>query len=974
MIRRFICVALGLMSALAARAATETIHLNNSPVNGPAPQIDATAFVNQSIFNITTSSGLPYSTLNTLFFTNRPGGLMNCATGFRFDFFTNNFRYSMNTWANQGSGSITGASIVLISATNIINSGSIYAGADGLIRLTGRNLNLAGGKIRTGAPDNVIYSGGSTFGTNYSSAPGIVDLYWGAGTNNHLDANGVAMNLNGTAFTDLIYQGQPFPIVQSPQHQVVDSTFIFGGGTFLFTNLVTVGGFGYGAFAHRSQLGPTNFLIQIVFAPTNNFDTNLTTQVRFYTNFGNVGAVPVVLLGTVDLDIVTRRQNTNALYLVDTAGQETNFFLAVPTLGGTPRRPNNYELFRNEPFFFPAYILNGNTPFTPNLIYNPNYLFTVVTNGYAGYAASVNSSFTGTGTGTTDPSNLVGRIEIVGDTVSLDQARIRAESTLTVRTSNLTSNRLAQVDAPFLNYDLRSIQPQMVISNLAPSLVRRLSGQIAAWTGKWKNYEATPTATNEIDFHVLIVDNFLQSASPVVVNEFAARAPHLDISDNLSIRKSFLLQATRLNISGGLTLPFGSSWAPTNVIGVSYFTNSGTISIFQSGSFGTPPDPPYQEFVNSGTIGAANLDIRAVNFRNAGLLAANGGSISVTAQQLDLHGKPTILFTNIFTNIFFNQIFVVTNITTNSLGPRLAADSEVQLDAQAICFSNAIVSAGAGIYMTASDRIIDSGQQAINEWTTFAGFQIPSLPPTSDLLATHIRSVANPSVETVHVWPGMDEGPVANGYHNNLAVGKLSLDGGEFSLFHFTGAGPQCALYVDYLEFLNAATNYNDQLAIDDNIVIYFGNANISPGKLDGRHNGHLRWVKSFTGPLSGTNIVYPSGRVYTFNAGLARDKDLDSDGDGIVNGEDPTPFFVEESIDLRIAYTNAPTPRALVSWWTLTGANNQVEYRANIASGSWQVLTNFTQTAASGRVTIQAPIAGQTRFYRVRVQPPSLD
>jgi len=352
-------------------------------------------------------------------------------------------------------------------------------------------------------------------------------------------------------------------------------------------------------------------------------------------------------------------------------------------------------------------------------------------------------------------------------------------------------------------------------------------------------------------------------------------------------------------------------------------------------------------------------------------LAANGGSISVTADQLDLHGRPTILFTNTFTN-FFGQ--TVTNIITNSFGPKLTADSEIHLEAQSICLSNAIISAGGGISMSASGKLVDSGQQAINQWITHAGFNLPILPPTSDLLATYITSIADPSTETTHIWPGMDEGPVASGYQNNLAVGKLTLDGGEFSTFRFTGAGPQCALYVDYLELLNTATNYNETLAIDNNIVIYFANANISASKLDGRHNGHLRWVKSFTGPLSSTNIVYPSGRSYTFNAGLARDKDLDSDGDGIVNGEDPTPFYVEESIDLRVAYTNAPTPRAMLSWHTLTGSQNQVEYRTSLNSGPWQVLTNFTHSAASGRVTVTQPVTGSMRFYRVRVQPPSIN
>src|SRR6266850_617597 len=117
MIRRFICTTISLLGAFTASAATQAIYVNSTPVNGTAPQIDATRFVNQSIFNVTTVGGLPYSTLNTLFFTNRPSGNMSCTPGFRFDFFTNNIRHWMDTFVNQGS--ITGTAVILISATNI---------------------------------------------------------------------------------------------------------------------------------------------------------------------------------------------------------------------------------------------------------------------------------------------------------------------------------------------------------------------------------------------------------------------------------------------------------------------------------------------------------------------------------------------------------------------------------------------------------------------------------------------------------------------------------------------------------------------------------------------------------------------------------------------------------------------------------------------------------------------------------------
>src|SRR5205085_10890000 len=97
------------------------------------------------------------------------------------------------------------------------------------------------------------------------------------------------------------------------------------------------------------------------------------------------------------------------------------------------------------------------------------------------------------------------------------------------------------------------------------------------------------------------------------------------------------------------------------------------------------------------------------------------------------------------------------------------------------------------------------------------------------------------------------------------------------------------ALYVDYLELDNFATNYNLAFDISPDLTIYFANSNIDPFKLDHSTSGRLRWVSDFAGPLSSTNVSYPPSPAhplttnsYLFNIALVRSKDLDSDGDGI--------------------------------------------------------------------------------------------
>src|SRR5437867_2955931 len=79
-----------LYGALMLSADTSPIFINDAAVFSPpdeTPAIDATAWVNRSIFNITTVNGsglpLPFESQNTLFFTNTAGGVMFGDPGFR---------------------------------------------------------------------------------------------------------------------------------------------------------------------------------------------------------------------------------------------------------------------------------------------------------------------------------------------------------------------------------------------------------------------------------------------------------------------------------------------------------------------------------------------------------------------------------------------------------------------------------------------------------------------------------------------------------------------------------------------------------------------------------------------------------------------------------------------------------------------------------------------------------------------------
>src|SRR6266850_8488501 len=153
--RLFIPVLLSLLLPHIGRA-TDAFYINNGLVTFP-PQIDATNFINNGTFDFSTNlTVLPFDTSNTQNFTNN--GTMFGAVGFRFDTApsTSGTRRFAANFQNRLAGTITApdsigfptrgptgpidvqlldASYLLVYATNIINQGTLTAGAGGILRL-----------------------------------------------------------------------------------------------------------------------------------------------------------------------------------------------------------------------------------------------------------------------------------------------------------------------------------------------------------------------------------------------------------------------------------------------------------------------------------------------------------------------------------------------------------------------------------------------------------------------------------------------------------------------------------------------------------------------------------------------------------------------------------------------------------------------------------------------------------------------
>ncbi|MCX6892141.1 MAG: hypothetical protein NTX51_11535, partial [Verrucomicrobia bacterium] len=255
---------------------------------------------------------------------------------------------------------------------------------------------------------------------------------------------------------------------------------------------------------------------------------------------------------------------------------------------------------------------------------------------------------------------------------------------------------------------------------------------------------------------------------------------------------------------------------------------------------------------------------------------------------------------------------------------------------------------------------------------------LPFEPPIASLLGTTITATAPAWASVVNQWAGKDRGATVVGYSNNAALGRLVLDGGDNSSFFFSGPAGANALYVDYLEFRNSMTNFDDvgnllNLYFAPGMKIYYAQLIINgvswAEKLNHKNDGGLNWVAGYAGAFSSTNMVYPDGSTNVLNKALVESCNQDSNGNGIANCMDPAPVFVSSEVGFAAAFTNLPPRVVSLSWNSIPYSTNFVFYRSPVTATNWLLLTNFVfNSPVAGRTRIIDPLGAGARYYRVRV------
>jgi hypothetical protein len=1039
--------AFGVASLLAA---TDPVRIISTPVDfvDTPPTIDATVWINETVFNIlndrASTNRLPYRSQNTVAFTNIAGGQMFGVPGFHFVTDQKGKKTPMRAWANEGTirvdytpstnFSLPGlppseGSLLSVQASNILNTGPMEAGLRGVVQLQGGNMLLNRSGLRAGPQPDLPVTTNYLGASNYLNSYGVQDLHWGLGNNNVLVGAGNPLDVSS---------GLSLPCPFSPVHEVYDSR----GTNSVFLPLANL--CAYGAAANYQFLSATSYAVQVVFYPTNFSDTNFSTTVQFGPAKPGGGSTVTLGFHNTEFDIVWRSNVTYSLYFQDDLAFRTNVALAV-NQGATTRRPDSYAVFRGSPGLTNGFgVLNGNLPYTNGLLWNPSYATNLVPSYYTAYGARIHGFVLPTEAflrnNLWDSTNLLGRVDILGTEANLTRTRVRAESSAVIQAPRLVNNRLSSVDAPFVNFNVGSAQPELIITNLAPATVRRINGYLRCWSSTWDNFEyvtdASGTnviATNLVRFHVLLLDHDLNGQQPVTTDRFLASVGSLIVQDPLTVGRNFRFTGADLTFasSGGLRVPTNFNLGASNLVGLVNFTNHGFIHVpFGEAHWGddrVQPNGqpnPLQSFDNRGTNSATSFFLSARQVVNTGTLEARSGRMALSANRIRLLGGDlNASVTNVTTNIVFDPFTfafvtnVSTNFFTNALGARLTSRSSLDIRARNLIASNSVIDAGR-LVVAVTNNLLADDRQAPNVWITSGGLEFTERPTNSGLMAVTLHSkAAFPFQQNTHFWPARDRGPVNTGFSNNLALGHLVLDGAEDAVFRFGGTRPNRALYVDYLELANYATNYvgpNRSLRVDTNLVIYFANASVPAAKLTNAYPGRVQWISSFTGPLSTTNITCLcsnadgtfTATIYAMNIALATSKDLDTDGDNLVNAIDPDPLnrcrcpagflvpaqhvvrqfdpaqgaaglgraLADLQLQILLLPAEATAPAQVeLSWDAPAGAHSILEYRGDLTLNNWQVMTNYPAGPSPRRLTVTDTLSktGQ-RFYRVRAGPPS--
>jgi len=906
--------------------------LGDTRPSGFNPQINATNFVNTGQFLI--YNGSTYQTWYTTNFINT--GLMQGIDGFWFDRHTTG--QIPDAWASgfYNSDEIDSEYSLTVWATNIMIPGTVTVASSllGQMELTGKSVDLTRTTISMAGG---AQSGGTIFGIN--PTVGLVTNAW-------TPANNLALPDPITPFFIVP------PMLFLQQLQLINPV----------------------VYANDTGIINSNRVVQVVYISQPN--PAIANNVTFDPT-PNTGGITVQFSGTY-VDPSTGQSATNYLVIFDNFGERTN--LAVG--GIAPQSfPVNYTIYEANS---PAIPVVPQQSFLPAGIYGNTVL---KSNAYAYVQADMASTTVSTNNIANGAiTNLPARVRInAASDLDLTLADVGGANYLSLTCTNqFAGNSGAQIVAPFADISLGVTNGYLTTSNLLAADTPVWDGTVILWSARWSYLQTNFVGTNATvitnSFHVLFVDSpTLSAVSRAQVQNLSLHATNsLVISDAFNIMSSLFIDAQSLtlttngygngagSVDGELNLNANSILWQSSLPNLLWLTNYGVITTASLANFGSSTQP-YGAFINYGLVSnEGGATIWANNFNNSGIFSSGLDS------------------------------FVLQALTTTLTNGSVTAGGNISITTGSLVTSNLALSAGQSLTLQATNQLTDSGVTNGNSWfvggaglgigSSLFGLNLPLRPSSGDLLGTTILMTSpSPNKQVVSTWASTNLGASVTGFTNNVAVGHLILDGlGIASSFKFTGTGASNAMYVDLLELRDQATNRDvngNFLAISNtpNMVIYFASAFMNgvsvADKMNGKNGNRLIWIPAYTGYFSSTNYVNFDGTTNVVNTSVLQSTTIDSDGDGIPNASDPTPFFTTSEFDFTMSQTNLPPLAALIQWHSIPSATNYIFYSTNGLTGQYNLLlTNFVSPSlvppAGGWPITNAVVDpnGSGRYYKLRL------
>jgi hypothetical protein len=1008
--RLLILILIGIATASGQEAPAQ-FYINRGVVTNA--QVNARNFINDGTFLVSTFT-TPWDSQNTINFTNR--GVMSGSMGFRFDLVEPvfGFRSSASNFFNAPGASIVASdaggiipfvsgtfvstlfepdvSFLTLNAMNVTNYGDLTVGANGLMQLFARKMDLSGGTLIVEDVNSAISGFGTFFidvtETNFFPALGVYDTGWGINSTTNMSVSSIVASANPNVIVT-----PPFNITN-----FFSGTFSSSCQTFLVLTNAQV-------WVRDQRLNLTNRVIQLV--AVDRVDTNISVFASFYPFVfprGNPQGgflSPLVEFRVASTNFRTFAQETNSFYVFNQLGSQTNYTL-LDNLVERTFRPAPFVLFRSGSGLGEFGIPADFRILFPDIFDNPIYTNRFVTNQYAVYAAQIESlarrvpSLPDIGV-----TNYPGRVEIKADELLMDSTRIRGEGLISLSSSNLIGGRNSVLDTSRLNMNFSTRSNVLELFDMTPDRVERFGGFLQVFSTIWTNIydEVSGTNTNsvEVRFELLAINaDDLHTTEPLVAHELRltstnAGTGRLVYQDNLSVTNLLEINANEVTFArdSRLYLGRGVGLSYTNLVNISTFTNLGYIQANELADLRRTETTGYNRFVNHGTIVAYGTDISTDYFENSGSIISSNyygyGFDSGIFFNTDCFGRPV---TFVFSAATEGAISINANTAKIDAG-EFTTIGDIRFLGGTFKFNKHRATSGARLVFEVRDILTDSGEDADNRWISANGFNLSGFRPTGDLLGTTIESFAPVHGFADHFWSAQDRGPSVAGFSNNLAIGRLRLAGGDGSTLRFRQGFANSALYVDVMQIdgfqANSLRDFTNGVRINfagQGINIYYGNvestnANFTAERLNrilGPNSPfNFIWVTNWAGPNSGVDVpLTENGPVRRFNRALRESVNFDSDGDGLPNRFDPFPFPAEAFGITGITLNS-------VSKVVTFGINvkekglYQIEYATNLIQPNWQPLSQLLQNEPNGGIlsfTDELKAGSPQRYYRVRKAP----